>query len=768
MKHSYKFIVFLWSLSLFCPNIALSAGSDEVAQKNVDLEKFTAKGSKQPSVYGMWVWDQTLLGDHTRLQEMVQLCLDAGINEISFSINWTQVFENHPHNLAYQNPGKQGYVQEMLTILHKNNIRVELLLGDASWIYHEDITAPAGGIAFQYGRAAIERFIKYQNTEFQKAMAAADANIDDVNTVDCVTCFDGVRLDIEPHNLRPTVTYKDLQPEDPRRKDNPEISADDNDVFVKGYEVPAVPLFNDGQGYEGPLHYVTWQYLPDYDLDPGSPYADIGYYGFKPTPVSVRTEILKRYWVALKKLKSQLQDPRSNDPRHITNNPAAVKRYLSMAADFVPWLWTLGAEDEANFPERNPNYAFSLMGQPILTTNDPKNALVNDPLKQDKPLYQALLDIPDRVGTMGYRDTWHAVANKDVNGDGTIDAADIIWYRSYEHWNAGHPILKNKDIGPVGILPYLRSINKPVGLGLEFIDGEALGEGPNVSRITLADDSFEQAIEIIDGIFNRMKKDYPNIEGVRYHEYFAPKLGISSRAGPKFKAFKDWFEVHVLGSGNEDNLASWQRYHNVDIKRTAQGFTISQLPVDYDTTYDDPKAIDFEHLNLKFDIPKDFTPQHGDRGRLKATIVEGDTPIGDIATIQHGDFYVRVYLKIIGDTHYLQGGYGYSRNLYKQDGNGGSVLDLHKGENGIVGADGSFIAGPISLPRSDVWYVWWVNLFDRNGHLLRRFSLNPMTICEDPNAKSDCKHRENLPFDRFFILNDDAEISVAEIMTSVK
>lgn len=763
MKQPHKLIS-----SFFFFGITILACSCATQQKALGIDHPASQASAQSSVYGMWVWDETLLGDHSRLEEMVQFCLDAGINEISFSINWTQAFEDNPYNLAYRDPDNHGFVQDMLTLLHKNGIRVELLLGDASWIYHDDITRPAGGVAFEYGRAMIERFVKYQNIQFQKALAVSGASINDIDSINCTTCFDGVRLDIEPHNLRPTVTYGKLHPDDPRRKDDPETAADDNDVFIKGYEEPDVPIYNDGQNYNGLLHYVTWEYLPNYDIAPESSYEEIDYYGFKPTPVSVRTEILKRYWVALKKYKSQLQDPRPSDPYHISNSSAAVKRYLSISADFVPWLWTLGAEDHPKFPEQNPDHPFSLVGQPILTKDDPKNDLVNEPLTQDKPLYQAILDIPDRIGTMGYRDTWNAVSDKDLNGDGNIDSGDIIWHQSYEHWNSGHPILKNKNIGAVGILPYLKSINKPVGLGIEFIDGETLGEGPDVSKITLADDSFEQAIEIIQGISNRFGKEYPNIEGIRYHEYFAPKLGISSRAGAKFNAFKDWFEAQVKGPGNEDKLALWQYYHGVRSKRTAEGFEIIPLPVDYDTTYDNPRAIDYEKLDLKFNISRDFNPQSGTAGSLKATIVEEDTPIGEIARFQDGDFRVRIDLKVIGDTHYFQGGYGYPRDIYVRDKKSARMSKLGKDQNGIVDADGKFVAGPVSFPRSDVWFVWWVSLFDRNGHLIRRFSLNPMTICDEPDALANCKKREDLPFDRFFKLNDETEISVSEIMKSGK
>ena len=48
----------------------------------------------------MWNWDQFILGDNERLEQMIHFALEAGINEISLSINWNGPFEENPNHLS--------------------------------------------------------------------------------------------------------------------------------------------------------------------------------------------------------------------------------------------------------------------------------------------------------------------------------------------------------------------------------------------------------------------------------------------------------------------------------------------------------------------------------------------------------------------------------------------------------------------------------------------------------------------------------------------
>ena len=625
-------------------------------------------------VYGMWNWDQTVLGDNERIEEMVQFCLDLGITEIGFTLNWNEPFVENPNNIPA--------LEDMLERLHDNGIKVEMLAGNSNWIYHHDQGPlqgkPVGGEGYDFGVKLIERFIDYQDERYVSNPGQ---------------CFDGIRLDIEPHGLRSVVYNSDLtDPNDPRR-----VEGGDDAVAISGFDTE-------------PYLFIEWD--PTYNNGyQGGEALPAG--GFVETSVTERNEIMLRFWEALKRYKAQLQDDRGEG--HITHNAQAVAQYLQMSTDQVPWYWTIGVQDEDGFPLIDGN------GDPV--SGNPGHAMVDhddNPSTPDIEVFKAVLYVPDKVALMGYRDRYY-----HYNG------GDVFWHRSVRYWNEGFNIdlaagydpdgnpldtgLADQFANARGVLPYLDSINKPTSVGLEFIAESALGF--HSEYVTYQGDPYEQIKNTIVQVADDLETRYPAIRGIRYHEYYEPLPGKPAEAGQTFDTFWTWVQNELYTS---DNLADWQAFHNATANQTPNLPALETVPV-----VSDPDALT---LTLEGGS-NEFKPGPGKSGYIKATI--NGLPTGTSAD----DFYIVAHVKVLGDTNYFQGGHGITEDI-------GSLL---KEDNGAVDASGFFHVAPIRIGDISVAkIVWWLDLYNANGHFIRRFVLDPNDP-EDPTLQADRYYDPNDP-----------------------
>ncbi len=612
------------------------------------IQDTMAIGGSGPAnyVYGMWNWDQTILGDNERIEELVQFCLDLGITEIGFTLNWNEPFVENPNNIPA--------LEDMLTRLHANNIKVEMLAGNSNWIYHYDQGPlqgkPVGGEGYDFGRKLLERFVEYQNERYLTHPEQ---------------CFDGVRLDVEPHGLRPPVTNGELATDDPRR-----VAGGDDAVAVSGFDTE-------------PYLYITWD--PDFVNGDGLPDG-----AYTETSVAERNEIMLRFWDALKRYKAILQDDQGTG--HITNNPQAVAQFLQMSTDQVPWYWTIGVQDEEGIALIDAN------GDPL--PGNPGHAMVDhdgDAGTPDIEVFKAALSVPDKVALMGYRDHYE---------DFDPDTGDLRWWRGVKQWNEGDTGEAPVG-GPRGALPFLQSINKPTSVGLEFISEWALGF--NSDYVTYYNDPYVQLKNTIAQVGDELETLYPTIRGIRYHEYYEPLPGKPAEAGQIFETFSTWVNDELYTAGN---LADWQAFHNVTPNQTPTLPALENVPV-----VTDPDALT---LTLEGGS-NDFSPGPGKSGYIKATI--NGLPTGTSAD----DFYIVAHVKVLGDTNYFQGGHGITEDI-------GSLL---KEDNGAVDASGFFHVAPIRIGDISVAkIVWWLDLYNANGHFIRRFVLDPNDP-DDPTLKTD-------------------------------
>ncbi len=642
-------------------------------------------------VYGMWNWDPTILGDNTRIAELVQYCLDLGITDLGFAINWNQPFAENPNNIPA--------VADMISRFHDNNIKVELLSGDAAWIYRPDSETggttglPPGGLAYDFGRQMVERFIDYQNAEWNTAQPGP-----------CNSCFDGIRLDVEPHGLRPVVLNQDFagwptpDPTDPR--------------VIPGGNPTAEAI----SGFSGePLFWIIWNPTFDngFDFDTG---LALPPGAFTESSVADRNEILLRFWDMLKRFKGQLQDDRGVG--HITNDPAAVAQYLVMATDQVPWYWTVGVQDEA--------------GTHIVPESHAMVDHDNNAGTADIEVFKAALSVPDRVALMGYRDQYEHVDS----GTGLV-----LWFRSVKQWDEGHNLDDAAIGGPRGALPYLESIGKPTSAGLEFITQQQLGF--NSKFVTFGEDHtdptnhprdpYSQLKDTISQIGSDMLALYPNsLEGIRYHEYFQPLPGKSADAGEFFPTFSSWANLEIFPS----NLGDWQTFHNVTP-------TTATLPA-LDTV---PTVPDGDALTLTI---TNFQPGPSLTGVVQAKV--NGLPAGTVAR----NFHVIVTVKVLGDTNYFQGGKGFET----------IVGGLDPLDNGQLDAAGNFEIRPIRIGDPTVSkVVWWFDLHDSNGHFIRRFTLDPIDHCfNDGDPTNGCVPLNEVITDRFYDPQDPLNIDVRDLI----
>lgn len=651
-------------------------------------------------VYGMWNWDASILGDNERIQEMILFCLDLGITEVSFALNWNHVFASNPNNIPN--------LENLIGRLHDNGIRIELMVGDPSWIFHPDAanaSTPEGGEGYYTGLQMIRRFIAYQNERYMAAVAARAGDRDGDGVVDCHTCFDGIRLHVDLHRLREKVTNGMLPANDSRR-----IGDRSNDSLVAMAGMNSWVTFN-GE----PLLFYEWV---GQQLDKNRQLQDV--HEYRETSVAVRSEILLRYWEMLKRYKALLQDPTLYAERHIIQSPAAVARYLAMATDESPSHWTVGVQDQ------NGNLLRGSQGD-ILDLH-PRVVHAGEQIE----VFKAILHIPDKITLVGCRDHyeyWEVSEHNEIK---------IDWQKSFKQWHTGN---RMDGKGPRGALPYLQLIGKPVSVSIETIAESALAS--NSDYMTFADDSYATMKITLERIATELKSLYPAIIGIRYHEYVQSIPGKPLDVGEKYATFSTWAKEQIFAVGN---LSDWQQFHQVTSATKYKLLDVPSVAFKPDPTNPDGPLVDT--LSLEFDR-EDFKPKAGLQGRLTANIV------GLPGTTMAGDFYVAAYLKILGGDSYYQGGMGYPDDL----------TDLDADENGRVNHLGAFTLGPIQFAEQGTSLaVWWLDVHNANGRFIRRFVLDPIAHCDSSDRTTGCIELNNLPLDYAYNPTDPQNISVAGIL----